>query len=230
LTTSRRLWRRFSGKDLTYRTAESFHNSIHYSGGTLVGTEYISSEGVILLASAKDILVCLGEDPDRAGLRETPGRYARAMQDLTRGYDDDPDDWWRTFDAEGADQMICQWAIPLYSLCEHHILPFVGYAHIGYIPKEQICGLSKLKRVVDLFSRRLQVQERLTRQVADFLDQALSPRGVIVSVEAEHLCMTMRGVQTPGTTTTTSAVTGVFLDQAEGSRDEFYNLMSARRR
>lgn len=165
----------------------------------------------------------------REGLRETPARFARSMQDLTRGYHDDPDVWWKTFDAEGADQMVCQWSIPLYSLCEHHVLPFVGYAHIGYIPKEIICGLSKLKRVVDLYSRRLQVQERLTREIANFLEEKLNPRGVMVVIEAEHLCMTMRGVQTPGTTTTTSAVTGDFLEQAEGSREEFYNLMASRR-
>jgi GTP cyclohydrolase I len=149
---------------------------------------------------------------------------------MTAGYRGIPDDWWKTFDAEGADQMICQWEIPLYSLCEHHILPFVGYVHIGYIPREVICGLSKLKRVVDLYARRLQVQERLTRQIADFLEERLQPRGVMVVVEAEHLCMTIRGVQTPGTLTTRSAVTGDFLNVAEGSREEFYNLMAARRR
>lgn len=183
----------------------------------------------VLEASARAILQCVGENMGREGLRETPARFARAMEDLTRGYHDDAN-WWKVFDAEGADQMICQWAIPLYSLCEHHVLPFVGYAHIGYIPNATICGLSKLKRVVDMYSRRLQVQERLTRQIANFLEEQLEPRGVMVVVEAEHLCMTMRGVQTPGTTTTTSAVTGDFLDAAEGSREEFYNLMAARRR
>jgi GTP cyclohydrolase I len=184
----------------------------------------------VLEASARAILQCLGENMGREGLRETPARYARAMQDLTSGYHDEGASWWKTFDAEGADQMVCQWSIPLYSLCEHHILPFVGYAHIGYIPKKVICGLSKLKRVVDLYSRRLQVQERLTRQIATFLEEQLEPRGVMVVIEAEHLCMTMRGVQTPGTTTTTSAVTGDFLNPAEGSREEFYNLMASRRR
>lgn len=182
-----------------------------------------------LQASAREILTFIGEDIGRPGLQETPERYARAMRDLTRGYRDDPDAWWKTFDAEGADQMVCQWAIPLYSLCEHHMLPFVGYAHIGYIPRDLICGLSKLKRVVDMYARRLQVQERLTREVANFLDEYLEPRGVMVVVEAEHLCMTMRGVQTPGTTTTTSAVTGDFLNPEEGSREEFYNLMATRR-
>lgn len=183
----------------------------------------------VLTRAAEAILEAVGEDPSREGLQQTPERVARALGDLTRGYHDNPNQWWRTFDAEGADQMVCQWDIPLYSLCEHHLLPFVGYAHIGYIPREVICGLSKFKRVVDLYARRLQVQERLTRQIAEFLESMLSPRGVMVVVEAEHLCMTIRGVQTPGTLTTTSAVTGDFLDPREGSREEFFNLMKARR-
>lgn len=182
------------------------------------------------LRHAAEVLVtCLDHDPERAGVRETPGRFADAMLELTHGYRDNPDTWWKTFDAEGADQMICQWNIPLYSLCEHHILPFVGYAHIGYIPREAICGLSKLKRVVDLYARRLQVQERLTKQIAAFLDGALKPRGVMVVVEAEHLCMTMRGVQAPGTRTTTSAVLGDFLDPTEGSREEFLRLFATQK-
>lgn len=167
----------------------------------------------------------MGEDIGREGLRDTPARVARAMADLTHGYYMQPDDWWRTFDAEGADQMVCQWDVPVYSLCEHHMLPFVGYAHIGYIPRDVICGLSKFKRVVDMYARRLQVQERLTRQICTFLEEKLQPRGVMVVVEAEHMCMTMRGVQTPGTLTTTSAVTGDFQNPAEGSRDEFMALL-----
>lgn len=194
-----------------------------------MGVDYHSYQLGRIEACASEILKVLGEDTAREGLRETPARVARAMRDLTRGYNDDPSVWWKVFDAEGADQMVCQWAIPLYSLCEHHMLPFAGYAHIGYIPKDQIVGLSKFKRVVDLFARRLQVQERLTRQIAEFLDSHLEPRGVIVVVEAEHFCMTMRGVQTPGTTTTTSAVTGDFLNPDEGSREEFLRLMATRR-
>lgn len=180
-----------------------------------------------LVGAADTILEAVGEDPERAGLRDTPARFANAVQDMCRGYRDDASEWWKVFDAEGADQMVCQWKIPLYSLCEHHLLPFTGFAHIGYIPKEKICGLSKLKRVVDLYARRLQVQERLTKQIADFLEDALKPRGVMVVVEAEHLCMTIRGVQTPGTLTTTSAVTGDFLDAAQGSRQEFQNFLAA---
>ena len=171
------------------------------------------------------ILDGMGEDVSREGLRDTPARVARAMADLTHGYHAIPDDWWRTFNAEGADQMVCQWDVPVYSLCEHHMLPFVGYAHIGYIPRDVICGLSKFKRVVDMYARRLQVQERLTRQICTFLEEKLQPRGVMVVVEAEHMCMTMRGVQTPGTLTTTSAVTGDFQNPAEGSRDEFMALL-----
>jgi GTP cyclohydrolase I len=183
----------------------------------------------IVMRSAASIIEAVGEDIDREGLQETPARVARAYEDLTAGYRDEWEVWWKTFDAEGADQMVCQWDIPLYSLCEHHLLPFTGHAHIGYIPRETICGLSKLKRVVDLYARRFQVQERLTKQIADFLDTNLAPRGVMVVVEAEHLCMTIRGVQTPGTLTSTSAVTGDFLDMAEGSREEFLRLMGARR-
>ena len=183
-----------------------------------------------LVQYAHGIIDAIGEDHLREGLRDTPGRFARSMQDLTSGYRAQADTWWKTFDAEGADQMVCQWNIPLYSLCEHHMLPFVGYAHIGYIPRERICGLSKLKRVVDMYARRLQVQERLTKQIADFLEENLRPRGVMVVVEAEHLCMTMRGVQAPGTHTTTSAVSGDFLDQTQGSREEFLMLLQTNRR
>lgn len=188
---------------------------------------YLTDPHGRICASVSDILDAIGEDTDRPGLLETPERYAKAIAELTQGYKDDCS-WWKVFDAEGADQMVCQWNIPLYSLCEHHMLPFVGYAHIGYIPKGEICGLSKLKRVVDRYARRLQVQERLTRQIAEFLDGQLKPRGVMVVISAEHMCMTMRGVQTPGTLTTTSAVTGDFLDASEGSREEFLRLMAAR--
>lgn len=196
---------------------------------TDIMTEVVGHTIRDLRDAAGEILVAVGEDPHREGLRETPTRFARSMNELTYGYRDDHHVWWKTFDAEGADQMICQWNIPLYSLCEHHLLPFVGYAHIGYIPRKEICGLSKLKRVVDRYARRLQVQERLTKQVAEFLNDALDPRGVMVVVEAEHLCMTMRGVQAPGTRTTTSAVLGDFLDPAEGSREEFLRLLATQK-
>lgn len=174
------------------------------------------------------ILDAIGEDPSREGLRETPARVARAYEELTRGYREPVA--WKTFPAEGADQMVCQWNIPMYSLCEHHMLPFAGYAHIGYIPRDSVVGLSKLKRVVDAFARRLQIQERLTRQICDALTEGLEPRGVMVVIEAEHFCMTMRGVQAPGTLTTTSAVSGDFMDPTEGSRDEFLTLLGHTRR
>jgi len=197
----------------------------------LVDDRYETSEGARPLVYsmtdlADELLLFFGmEDTE---LREaTANRYCDALNDLTAGYRDDGS-WWKTFDAEDADQMVIQHNIPLFSLCEHHILPIVGFAHIGYIPKEVICGLSKLKRVVDLYAKRFQVQERLTKQIADFLEERLQPRGVIVVVEAEHFCMTMRGVQTPGTLTTTSAVTGDFLTPGEGSREEFMALLQRR--
>lgn len=175
----------------------------------------------------RQLLTWFGEDPERPGLERTPYRWVKAMHEMTLGYEMEGNlsEILTTFPAEGADQMIVQHNIPVYSLCEHHLLPFAGYAHIGYIPRERIIGLSKFKRAVDVFARRFQVQERLTRQIADALDKHLSPRGVIVVIEAEHFCMTMRGVQTPGTLTTTSAVTGDFADPAQGSREEFLSLL-----
>jgi GTP cyclohydrolase I len=181
-----------------------------------------------MVIGIRDILQQLGEDTSREGLARTPHRWEVAMKELTSGYGKEPHI--TTFDAEGADQMICQWNIPLYSLCEHHILPFAGYAHIGYIPRNFIVGLSKFKRVVDVYARRLQVQERLTRQIADAIHEAVDPRGVIVVIEAEHFCMTMRGVQAPGTLTTTHAVTGDFLDASQGSREEFMSMLGNMRR
>jgi GTP cyclohydrolase I len=197
-------------------------------GGRLDFTKVVGDSHDDISHAARTIIEAIGEDPTREGLRETPRRVASAIQELTYGYHDVPR--FTTFDAEGADQMICQWNIPMYSLCEHHMLPFAGYAHIGYIPRELIIGLSKFKRLVDVFARRLQVQERLTRQIATALEDLISPRGVIVVIEAEHFCMTMRGVQAPGTLTTTSAVTGDFLDPREGSREEFMSLLNRSRR
>lgn len=178
----------------------------------------------------RQLISNVGEDPGRGGLLKTPDRWVKAMQEMTSGYQAEYDlgEILTTFDAEGADQMVIQHNIPVYSLCEHHLLPFAGYAHIGYLPRERIIGLSKFKRTVDVFARRFQVQERLTRQICDALQKHISPRGVIVVIEAEHFCMTMRGVQTPGTLTTTSAVTGDFLDPTQGSREEFMALLQRR--
>ena len=163
-------------------------------------------------AAVREILVAIGEDPDRDGLRETPARVARMYAETCAGVHDDPAHHLKvTFDA-GHDEMIMVRDIPLYSLCEHHLVPFFGQAHVAYIPNRdgRITGLSKLARLVDGFARRPQVQERLTTQVADAVEQALVPRGVLVVVEAEHMCMSMRGVRKPGASTVTSAVRGVF--------------------
>lgn len=163
-------------------------------------------------------------------MRDTPTRWAKMMDELTSGYNDEWEGWWKDFDSEGTDTMVIQHDIQFHSLCEHHLLPIVGKAHIGYIPRKRVCGLSKLARTINRYSRRFQMQERMTRQVAEFLEERLEPRGVIVVVEAEHFCMTMRGVQALGTLTTTSAVTGDFLDPSQGSREEFMALLNRRRR
>lgn len=177
-------------------------------------------------AAIRELLLAAGEDPDREGLRETPSRVARAYQELFAGLYTDPDEVLdRTFD-EAHEELVLVRDIPMYSQCEHHLLPFHGVAHIGYIPNEKgrVTGLSKLARLVDLYAKRPQVQERLTSQVADALVRKLGPRGVIVVVDAEHLCMGMRGVRKAGSTTTTSAVRGVFRTSAS-SRSEALALI-----
>jgi GTP cyclohydrolase IA len=179
-----------------------------------------------LEAAIRELLLAVGEDPDRDGLRETPERVANTYRELFAGLYTDPDQVLdRTFD-EAHEELVLVRDIPMYSQCEHHLLPFHGMAHIGYIPnhKGQVTGLSKLARLVDLYAKRPQVQERLTSQVADALVRRLQPRGVIVVVDAEHLCMGMRGVRKPGSTTTTSAVRGVFRTSAS-SRAEALSLI-----
>lgn len=164
--------------------------------------------------AVRQLLKAIGEQPDRDGLARTPERVAGMYREIFSGIGKDPvDEIDVVFDADH-DEMIMVRDIPLYSCCEHHLVPFVGRAHVAYIPNEkgQITGLSKLARVVDVVSRRPQVQERLTTQVADAIEQALEPRGVLVVIEAEHLCMTMRGVRKPGSETVTSAVRGLFRD------------------
>jgi GTP cyclohydrolase I len=180
-------------------------------------------------AALRELLIAVGEDPDRDGLRETPARVARAYQELFAGLHTQPDDVLaKTFD-ESHEELVLVTDIPMYSTCEHHLLPFHGVAHVGYIPNElgRVTGLSKLARLVDLYAKRPQVQERLTSQVADALDRRLSPRGVIVVVEAEHLCMSMRGIRKPGSRTTTSAVRGLMRDSAT-SRAEAIALIRGR--
>lgn len=161
-------------------------------------------------AAIRELLFAIGEDPDREGLRETPGRVARAYEELVAGLRQQPEDVLTTTFDLGHDEMVPVRDIELWSMCEHHLVPFTGVAHVGYIPAAsgKITGLSKLARLVDVYAKRPQVQERLTTQVADALMRILDARGVIVVIEAEHLCMTMRGVKKAGARTTTSAVRG----------------------
>ena len=157
------------------------------------------------------LLEGVGEDPDRPGLRGTPQRVAQMFAEILSGTSEDAAKHLRPIDEERHDEMVIIKNIPLYSMCEHHLLPFAGVAHVAYIPKSgRIVGLSKIARVVDIFARRLQVQERLTKQVADILDEHLKPLGVMVVIEAEHMCMSMRGAKKPKSLTVTSAVRGSF--------------------
>lgn len=168
-------------------------------------------------AAVRELLAAIGEDPDREGLRETPARVARAYAELTQGLRQTPEDVLTTTFDIGHNEMVLVRDIELWSMCEHHLVPFTGVAHVGYIPARsgKITGLSKLARLVDVFAKRPQVQERLTTQIADSLMRLLEARGVIVVIEAEHLCMTMRGVRKAGARTITSAVRGSMLtDQA----------------
>jgi GTP cyclohydrolase IA len=176
--------------------------------------------------AVREILIAIGEDPDRDGLQRTPGRVARMYEEVFGGLNEDPAKHLTvTFDA-CHDEMVMVRDIPLASLCEHHLLPFLGHAHVAYIPNEsgRITGLSKLARLVDGYARRPQVQERLTSQIADTLNEVLEPRGALVVIEAEHLCMTMRGVMKPNAITVTSAVRGLFMDDAR-TRSEAMGLL-----
>jgi len=163
-------------------------------------------------AAVREILAAIGEDPERDGLRATPGRVAAMYAEVFSGLHEDADEALSVTFESDHDEMVMVNDIPLYSVCEHHLVPFVGRAHVAYVPSEdgRITGLSKLVRLVGVHARRPQVQERLTTQVADSLMRVLQPRGVLVSIEAEHLCMSMRGVRTPGTKTVTTVVRGLF--------------------
>lgn len=173
----------------------------------------------------REILKDLGEDPNREGLVKTPERVAKAMKFLTNGYEVDPDQIVKqAIFHEEYSEMVLVKDIEIYSLCEHHVLPFFGKAHIAYIPNGKIVGLSKIPRVVDTFSRRLQVQERLTIEIRDCLQRTLEPKGVAVVLECSHMCMQMRGVQKQNSATTTSAFTGLFLSN-DSTRKEFINLI-----
>jgi GTP cyclohydrolase I len=177
-------------------------------------------------AAVRELLLAVGEDPERPGLQDTPARVARAYAETFAGLWQDPAEVLATTFDEDHDEMVLVKDIPMYSTCEHHLVPFHGVAHVGYIPGEdgRVTGLSKLARLVEVFARRPQVQERMTSQIADALDGVLKPRGVLVVIEAEHLCMGMRGIRKPGATTVTSAVRGMFRD-SQATRAEAMTLV-----
>ncbi|MBO4741764.1 MAG: GTP cyclohydrolase I FolE [Bacteroidales bacterium] len=175
-----------------------------------------------------EILKLLGEDPTREGLLKSPERIAKAMQFFTHGYDLQPEEILRSaMFTEDYKQMVVVKNIEIYSLCEHHMVPFIGKAHVAYIPNGKIVGLSKIPRIVDAYARRLQVQERLTRQIKDCIQKTLEPIGVAVVIEAQHLCMSMRGVQKQNSITTTSDFTGAFMTN-KATREEFMHLIGVK--
>jgi GTP cyclohydrolase I len=180
-------------------------------------------------AAVRELLIAVGEDPDRPGLVDTPARVARAYAETFAGLWQDPGDVLATTFDEDHDELVLVKDIPMYSTCEHHLVPFHGVAHIGYIPGEdgKVTGLSKLARLVEVYARRPQVQERMTSQIADALADVLKPRGVLVVIEAEHLCMAMRGIRKPGSRTVTSAVRGIFRKNA-ATRSEAMSLVLGR--
>ncbi len=174
----------------------------------------------------RQLLRLIGEDPDREGLQETPLRFLKAMSEYTKGYREKPEDVLKVFEdgGEGVDEMVIVRDIPVYSLCEHHMAPFFGKAYVGYVPDKKILGLSKISRLVEVYSRRLQVQERLTNQIADALAKHLQPLGVAVVIECRHLCMESRGIKHAGSSTVTSALRGSIKKNPD-TRKEFLSLI-----
>jgi GTP cyclohydrolase IA len=195
----------------------------------IVGTADLMTPPGPVESAVREILLEIGEDPDRQGLRNTPDRVHRMYAELTAGYHVDPARLVNgaIFDVDYSEMVVVK-DIPFYSLCEHHLLPFFGTAAVAYIPRGRVIGLSKIPRVVEMYARRLQVQERLTQQVADFLNDHLAPQGVGVVIEANHLCAIMRGIRKPGTVMTTSAVLGLFRTR-DRTRAEFFSHLERRR-
>lgn len=177
----------------------------------------------------REILLAIGEDPDREGLIETPKRVANMYEEIFSGLTEDPEKHLKMFSVEESDEIVIVRDIPMYSMCEHHFLPFVGKASIAYIPNTQgqVIGLSKLARIVNTYARRPQLQERLTSQIADFIEEKMNPKGVAVVIEAEHLCMTMRGIRAAGSKTQTSALRGTMKKDAR-TRDEVMTLLGTK--
>jgi len=190
--------------------------------------EPVSVTGASFEELVREMLVRLGEDPKREGLVGTPNRVHRSLTELTRGYKDDPENILRgALFAVNYDEMVIVKDVEMFSLCEHHLLPFFGKVHVAYIPNGKVVGLSKIPRLVEVFSRRLQVQERLTTQIAETIQDAIEPQGVAVVIEARHLCMMMRGVEKQHSATVTSAMLGAFRDCKE-TREEFLSLIRHR--